>query len=291
MMNASDGQHASIATGETFANADVLSFYRVLPFNYRNSAKAEAKAVRSVDVIGKGYPVIVPLMKKGTTVLDVGCGAGWFSLGAAYHHGCSVSGIDFNEVAVERAREVARVLNTPITLAVADLFRFEPTTRADLVASIGVLHHTDNCAEAVRRCCTHFVKPGGHVFIGLYHSYGRRPFLEYFRRMRDAGEGEEQMLAAYKKLHPLADDILLRSWFRDQVLHPRETQHTLAEMLPILNETGMRLVSTSINGFAPIADLQQVLALEPAFETVGMQRLAAGQYFPGFFLFLARKEI
>ena len=158
------------------------------------------------------------------------------------------------------------------------------------MASIGVLHHTDNCQAAVRRCCETFVRPGGHVFIGLYHLHGRRPFLEHFRRMRDTGASEDQMLAAYRKLHPLSDETHLRSWFRDQVLHPHETQHTLVEMLAILDATGMRLVATSINAFAAIADVREVVAMEASLEQIGKDRLAAGQYYPGFFAFLARKQ-
>lgn len=274
---------------ESFANPDVLAFYRTLPFNYRDSARAHAKTIRASNAIARGYPLLAPYLKQGAGVLDVGCGAGWFSLNAAYHYGCAVTGIDFNKVAVDRAREIAHHLGVSAAFAVADLFRYEPAAPLDLVVSIGVLHHTDNCHAAVRRCCEHFVRPGGHVFIGLYHRYGRRPFLEHFRRMREAGAPEEEMLAAYRRLHPLSDETHLRSWFRDQVLHPHETQHTLAEMLPILAEAGMQLVSTSLNGFAPIGDVQEVLAREPSLERVGEERLAAGGYYPGFFLFLARK--
>ena len=61
------------------------------------------------------------------------------------------------------------------------------------------------------------------------------------------------MLLRYKELHSgLHDDTLLRSWFRDQVLHPHETQHTLEEMLPVIMDAGMKMVSTSVNRFAAI---------------------------------------
>src|SRR5271154_1512701 len=91
----------------TYANAGVLAFYRQLPFNYRQSPREHAKAIRRADAIAS-YPPLAPLMRRGTTLLDVGCGPGWFSLNAAYHHGCKATGIDFNEVAVKRAGEVAQ---------------------------------------------------------------------------------------------------------------------------------------------------------------------------------------
>ena len=71
-----------------------------------------------------------------------------------------------------------------------------------------------------------------------------------FSEMRKRGASEEAMLTRYKELHSgLHDDTLLLSWFRDQVLHPHETQHTLEEMVPVIMDAGMKLVSTSINRF------------------------------------------
>jgi len=274
---------------ETFANPDVLKFYRELPFNYRESAQSHAKEIRRSNAVAAGYPVLLPLLKKNTTVLDVGCGPGWFSLNTAYHYGCAVTGIDFNEVATRRAREVAAALGVPVRFETADLFRYKPAAPFDLAVSIGVLMCTNDCFAAVRRVCAEFVKPGGHAFIGLYHSYGRRPFLDHFRKMGAAGATEAAMLAEYRRLHPLTDETHLLSWFRDQVLHPHETQHTLAEMLPILAETGMKLVSTSINQFGSVADMESILKIEPELERVSAERLAQGRYFPGFFVFLAQK--
>jgi hypothetical protein len=152
-----------------------------------------------------------------------------------------------------------------------------------------VLHHTKNCSAAVRRVCE-FAKPGGHVFIGLYHKYGRQPFLNHFHEMRKRGVSEEAMLTRYKELHSdLHDDTLLLSWFRDQVLHPHETQHTLEEMVPVIMDAGMELVSTSINRFATIDSLEELYAKERKQRETAEQRLKQNRYFTGFFVFLARK--
>jgi SAM-dependent methyltransferase len=270
------------------ANPDVLAFYRELPFNYRESAREHAAQVRAVDQIAR-YPVLPPLLRKGCSVLDVGCGAGWFSLSAAYHYRAAVTGIDFNEVATARAREVANALRVAARFETADLFRWESSTPFDVVVSLGVLHHTNDCLAALRRCAQH-VRPGGHLFVGLYHRYGRRPFLEHFRRLQAAGAGEAELLEHYRRLHAsLTDEVHLRSWFRDQVLHPHETQHTLREIVPLLQDCGLSLVSTSLNGFARLGDIEALLAAEPGLETIGAERLARGEYYPGFFLFLARK--
>src|SRR5579859_5705078 len=102
----------------TPANPDVLAFYKSLPFNYHLSAAAQANTVKSRDFV-KEYPVLLPLLRPGLRVLEIGCGVGWFALSLQLHHRCRVAAIDFNPVVVERAREVARVLRQDTQFAVA----------------------------------------------------------------------------------------------------------------------------------------------------------------------------
>ncbi len=275
---------------DTFANPEVLAFYKTLPFNFRDSVESSAEAIREQNPL-HAYPVLRPVLGSEVSVLDVGCGAGWFSNAISHHAGSAVTGIDFNPVAVARAKEVAANLGLSTRFEVADLFLYQPIESFDLVVSLGVLHHTDNCRAAVRHVCENFVRPGGHAFIGLYHKDGRQPFLDHFRAMKDRGESEKHMFERYKELHSqLHDDTLLRSWFRDQVLHPHETQHTLAEMVPIIEQAGMELVSTSINRFEPIGSLQSLFEEEKKLREIGLQRLQNNKYFTGFFVFLARKK-
>jgi 2-polyprenyl-3-methyl-5-hydroxy-6-metoxy-1,4-benzoquinol methylase len=272
------------------ANPEVLAFYRDLPFNYRETAHRDVARVKASDAVAN-YPVLPPLLTERTRVLEVGCGAGWLSNSIAYHYRSSVISIDFNSVAIARAREVASGLRVPVSFETADLFLYRPSVPADLAISLGVLHHTNDCLGAVRRMCTEFVRPGGRVFIGLYHTYGRRPFLNYFAEMRARGASEEEMLARYASLDRRFDDQThLMSWFRDQVLHPHETQHTLAEILPVLKECGMALESTSINRFQPFRSLDELRNQEKSYAQIGEERLAEGTYFPGFFVFLARRD-
>ena len=277
-------------TGETYANDSVLAFYKALPFNYQSSVQDQAAAVRRRNSL-EAYPPLKPLLRQGTQMLEVGCGSGWLSHAAAVHQGADVLGIDFNPVAVERARAVGEALGSSARFEVADLFLLRPTAPCEVVVSLGVLHHTNDCHAALRHVLRHCVAPGGHAFIGLYHGPGRAPFLRHFRELRERGATEDELFAAYRALHPsLADDVHARSWFRDQVLHPHETQHTLAELMPLLTEEGMTLVSTSINRFAPIESVDAVLALEEDFRELSRQRLAEGRYFPGFFVLLVRKS-
>jgi 2-polyprenyl-3-methyl-5-hydroxy-6-metoxy-1,4-benzoquinol methylase len=273
---------------QTFANPTVLEFYKELPFNYQDSVENQVKTIKGRNSV-VNYPILPPLLGKGISVLEVGCGTGWFSNGICFYYQSNVTGIDFNPVAIERCKAVAKGLKINVDFQVADLFLYQPEPLFDVVVSLGVLHHTDNCQAAVKRIFAEFVKPGGHVMIGLYHQYGRQPFLDHFQAMKERGASEEEMLARYQEIHPLKDKTHLVSWFRDQVLHPHETQHTLGEMVPILEETGMELVSTSINRFQPIDTVDKLLEEEKTYQEIARQRLQANQYFPGFFIFLAKK--
>jgi len=268
----------------------VLDFYRELAFNRHASVEGQVREVVKHDPLA-AYPVLRPLIRPGERVLEVGCGTGWFSNGLALHHGAQVTGIDLNPEAVDFSRRGAAALGLTTRLQCADLFTYEPETTFPVVVSLGVLHHTHDCAAAVERVCTALVAPGGHALIGLYHRFGRRPFLERFRQMQQRGASEAEMLWRYRELHSqVVDDTQAWSWFRDQVLHPHETQHTLAEMIGPLATAGCTVVATSLNGFAPLRHgLDEVFRNEADQERIGRERLAQCRYHPGFFVFLARK--
>ncbi|MDD5136440.1 MAG: class I SAM-dependent methyltransferase [Candidatus Omnitrophica bacterium] len=274
---------------KTYANYDVLDFYKSLPFNTRSSLSEEITAVRKRRP-EQLYPGLQELLGPDISVLEVGCGTGWLSNSISFLYNSSVLGIDFNPVAIKIAQEVADAMKIKTQFRVEDLFLYEPGKLFDLVISFGVLHHTDDCKFAVKRLFEKFVRPGGHVIIGLYHKYGRQPFLDHFSEMKNRGVPEKEMLARFRALQSnIKDETQLVSWFRDQVLHPHETQHTLEEMLPILKEANMELVSTSINQFKPISSTEDLIGKEKEYSGIARKHLENNRYFPGFFVFLARK--
>ena len=55
----------------SFANADVLEFYKTLPFNIRESVEGSVDAVRRTDYAA-AYPVLARLLWPGVRVIDVG---------------------------------------------------------------------------------------------------------------------------------------------------------------------------------------------------------------------------
>ena len=159
------------------------------------------------------------------------------------------------------------------------------------MVSIGVLHHTHDCAAAFRHVAS-FVPPAGLLFVGLYHAPGRGPFLALFREVLERA-GEAAAFARYCALNPgQADPQILRSWFRDQVLHPHESQHTLVEVSGWLDTLGFGLRSTSINRFAPIIDRNALFTLERDYEALSRHRNEVEKrFFPGFFTILAERAL
>jgi SAM-dependent methyltransferase len=276
----------------------VASFYEELPFNYLGPRSA-ASLIRERNQVDSAYPDLDNALRESAaqTVLDVGCGTGWFSNTCAYHYGCPTLGIDLSTTALELARATSVELGIAgrATFARRDLFELGAET-FDIVVSIGVLHHTHDLRHALEHA-TGAVAAGGRLYLGLYHAYGRRPFLELFERYRKRNaEGSltpeelEEGLALYQELNPgVSDREFLRSWFRDQVLHPHETQHTLAELQVLLDSLGFEIQSTGINGFLPFESLESLFERErELYEHSRRRNVIERRYFPGFFTVLAQ---
>ena len=228
-------------------------------------------------------------------VLEIGCGLGWVTNSIAYNYNKKVLGLDFNPHAVEIAQSVAKKLQLQSEFLCDDLFSFSQEKSDtkdfyDLIISLGVLHHTDDCIGAIKSICNNILKKKGYFFVGLYHRYGREPFLKYFDDLKKLNLSEEELLKKYKELHGLKNQTHLKSWFHDQVLHPHETLHTIEEIIQLLPELGCKLVSTSINKFETIKGLNNLIDEEKNMSKVSKQKLCEKKYFPGFFVFLLQKE-
>lgn len=269
------------------ARQDVLEFYQQLPFNVNSDPKTAAALIEKCNNVEYIYPN-EPDLYLAETVLEVGCGAGWLSNSIAYYYQTDVTAIDFNNVAIESAEATAKILGTGVKFECADLFHYTCAPK-DIVISIGVLHHTSDCRGGVERCIE-LTRSGGKVFIGLYHRYGRAPFLEYFESLKNQNFDEEYLFNKYRELDKRhLDDIQARSWFRDQVLHPYETQHTLKEIVEIFQKMNVKLVGTSINHYNEIESLEELYHMEYQMYDIGKRYLKDHNYYPGFFYVLGER--
>jgi SAM-dependent methyltransferase len=104
---------------------------------------------------------------KGKLVLDVGCGMGRFAE-VATRWGARVVGVDLSLASEMAARNLA---DRSATIFQADVFKlpFAPAS-FDYIYSIGVLHHTPDCAQAFK-VLPPLLKPGGRIAVWLYSAY------------------------------------------------------------------------------------------------------------------------
>ena len=274
----------------TFKNIKTLNFYKELPFNIYGSLTA------AVDQIKKWDPLIVyPELNKiisnykKTKIVDFGCGGGWLVNSMSYHHKdkVEITGIDFNPKVIEYANKIKNLCNLNSKFFTSDIFEFKSSEKFDLVISLGVLHHTNNCHEAIRHISS-FSDQNSYLFLGLYHKYGREPFLNYFKNMKN--QSDDYKFKEYKKLHKnITDEKKMYSWFRDQVLHPHETQHTFEEISTLLIKLGYSIKSTSINKFDNINDLKDIYELEKECYEISIKKIQDNEYYPGFFIITGKK--
>ncbi len=115
------------------------------------------------------YSTLVPALKRGLRVLDVGCGTGSISGGIADKVGKEgwVTGIDNTEKFIVSGKETYRHVSN-LELIHADLFDFDPQEKFDLVVAARVLQWLSNPKDALRKLAS-FLKPGGQISILDYN--------------------------------------------------------------------------------------------------------------------------
>lgn len=166
---------------------------------------------RSVE---RDYATVVPILREGLNVLDVGCGTGAISNGIAKYVGKSgyVTGIDNTKTFIDTGRETYAGTSN-LQLIQADLFDFESEEKYDLIVAARVLQWLNNPQEAIAKLKS-LLRPGGQLSILDYNhaalQWKPQPpesmlvFYNAFLKWRhDAGMNNK-----------IADD--LESYFREQ---------------------------------------------------------------------------
>jgi len=265
---------------------EVLEFYKPLPFNVYEDPALAIENIKNFN-LQKVYPFLEEPVKAADTIIDIGCGGGWLANALAYHYNKNIIGLDFNPVALEHAKKNSKILKNKNQYIEENIFNYTPDKKFDLILSMGALHHTKDCMKALDIACN-MGKPGSKIYIGLYHKYGRKPFLEKFNG--DKNLKEQDKFKLYKSMHHLKDEKHLLSWFRDQVLHPHETQHVLEEVLQVFTKNNYDFIGTSINKFDKKESLSSILKKEKKLYDYGYKKMQNNIYYPGFFITGGKKK-
>jgi len=115
------------------------------------------------------YATLIPILKPGMRVLDVGCGTGAISKGIAEKVGPEghVTGIDNTEKFIASGKETYQHIEN-LDLIYADIFQFKPEEKFDLIVSARVLQWLNNPVDALKRF-KELLKPGGQVSVLDYN--------------------------------------------------------------------------------------------------------------------------
>lgn len=135
-----------------------------LPWHQEEPAAILAKAVRARGGRGRA--------------LDVGCGAGVFSVWMA-EQGFDVTGIDLFPEATDMARERAEKHGVQIELVTGDLFEYTPARTFDLVFDSGCLHSLvgGNVPRYKQQLLRWLARDADYVLLhwGKRHAFDWRP--------------------------------------------------------------------------------------------------------------------
>lgn len=135
----------------------------------KKASHKSAAPILNNRTLEKDYRTMVPLLKEGLRVLDVGCGTGAISKGIAEKVGITgqVIGIDRNKELIEEGKALFDFPDN-LELIITELFEFEPVEKFDLIVSARVLQWLDNPIAALEKMKT-WLKPEGQISILDYN--------------------------------------------------------------------------------------------------------------------------
>ena len=122
----------------TYANQEVLEFYKELPFNIFGDLNTAINQIKANDPF-EVYPELKKIIgSKKVNILDIGCGGGWLVNSLCYHHNeqVKVVGVDYNPVVINYAKEIRDKLKLKSEFYVSDLFALDETRKYDLIISL-----------------------------------------------------------------------------------------------------------------------------------------------------------
>jgi 2-polyprenyl-3-methyl-5-hydroxy-6-metoxy-1,4-benzoquinol methylase len=163
--------------------------------------QARMNRVPFLQLLGQEWIQAIPGIKEALSapdahVADIGCGAGWSSIGVALAFPTvEVDGFDSDAASIELARTNALEygVSDRVRFSIADVSEFRPPSGYDLVMALECVHDMGDPVGALRTMRT-VVKPGGAVLI-MDERVGDR--------FTPQGEGLEFLMYGFSIVHCL----------------------------------------------------------------------------------------
>ncbi|MHC4447986.1 MAG: carbamoyltransferase C-terminal domain-containing protein, partial [Planctomycetota bacterium] len=272
----------------------VKAFYEETPFpNYDDHDSVRSLIEKSRrGLYARRLDETIPY---NSTILEAGCGTGQLSnfLGISCRQ---VIGSDMclNSLKLGEAFRKEHGLNR-VRFMQMNLFRpaLQPE-QFDVVICAGVLHHTADPYGGFKSLVP-LVKPGGHIIIGLYNTYGRL-LTDLRRQLFRLTNGRAKWIDPLLRRGGMSAGKR-RAWFADQYRNPHESKHTFDEVLGWFDETGIDFVrgvpalrsdDDGLRGASLFERQPRGAVLDHVLVQLG-QVFAPGQKEGGFFIMIGQK--
>ena len=178
-------------------------------------------------------------------ILEVGCGTGQSSLYFAIGNNNKVFALEPTLESIKLGFDFAKKNNIENILFIkADIFDhiFRPEV-FDFIWTNGVLHHTKNPCLAFE-IISKYLKKEGYILIGLYNKYGRlRTVIRRFL-YKIFGKLIVKILDPTIRRFKKGSDLQMNAWIKDQYEHPKESLHTLDEVLIWFEKNNIEFINS-----------------------------------------------
>jgi SAM-dependent methyltransferase len=192
-------------------------------------------------------------------ILEVGSGTGQSSLYFSISNNNKVFALDPTLESIKLGYDFSKKNNIENILFVNadifdDIFKHEVF---DYIWTNGVLHHTKNPSLAFE-IITKYLKKQGYILVGLYNKYGRLRTI--FRRFlyKIFGNFILEILDPSIRRFKKGNNQQTKSWIRDQYEHPRESLHTLDEVLIWFDKNNIEFINSIPSCCLQNSDNQQL---------------------------------
>ncbi len=221
----------------------VSEFYKSNPFpNYKvDDDKISIVQKGDKNVLAKQFKKFVGFNKK---ILEVGCGTGQLSVYFATGNNNLVISLDTTLESILVAKDFVKKNKIEnIRFVNSDIFDdVLAENYFDFIWCNGVLHHTEN-PKVGFNIITKSLKKDGYILVGLYNKFGRlRTIIRRFFYKIFGTSFVALFDPTLKKLKLSKDEQI--SWIRDQYQHPKESLHTLDEVLDWFKKNNIEFISS-----------------------------------------------